>query len=329
MKLISRSRSFIGLVVTLGFLASPLVIWANRHAIYDWWRLHGYRPPAAITAYADQTTMTPLARHDLYINHPALVSDANSFHRDCPNSEQTIVLGCYLSVETGIYVYQIGDSRLKGVEQVTTAHETLHAAYERLSASDRKNVDGLLNNYYQHGLHDQRVIAVMKDYQKTEPNDLVNEMHSVFGTEIADLPPALEAYYQRYFSNRHAVVAFSASYEAEFTNRTNQIKADDTTLAGQKAAIEAQENNLQAQLAKLNSDRNHLDQLKSSGQIDDYNAGVAAFNAAVEAYNVGVSRLHSMIAAYNLLVTNRNAIASDLRQLTQAIDTRLSTQSGR
>src|SRR6185295_11567695 len=85
--------------------------------------------------------MTPDTRRLFYVYHPVL-EDKQAFNSHCTDSEKTIVLGCYIS-RTGIYLYDVTDSRLNGVEQVTAAHETLHAAYERLSSSERKRVDGL------------------------------------------------------------------------------------------------------------------------------------------------------------------------------------------
>lgn len=307
-------------------LASPLIIWFNRHHVYDWWRLRDYQPPAAIVALADQTTLTEPARHDLYINHPQLLSDPTKFRASCPNAEQTIVLGCYISGEAGIYIYKISDARLAGIEQVTTAHETLHAAYERLSSKDRKYVDGLLQDYYDHGLQNPRVVEVIKNYQQSEPKDLLNEMHSVFGTEIASLPQPLEDYYKRYFANRQAVVTFSQQYDSEFTNRTNRIKEYDAQLATQKTTIDDLQKSLESQSAQIEAERARLDQLKNNDQVDEYNAGVSGLNARIVTYNTNVNRLRSLIATYNKLVAERNALAGELKQLQQAIDTRLTPQ---
>jgi chromosome segregation ATPase len=234
-------------------------------------------------------------------------------------------LGCYHSNQEGIFVYNVSDPRLAGVEQVTAAHEMLHAAYDRLRAKDRNNVDTLLENYFK-TVTDQRIIDTMNSYKQSEPNDVVNEMHSVFGTEISNLPAPLESYYTRYFSDRQAITAFAAAYQGEFTSREDQIKADDAQLAQLKDRINSEEASLNAQLSQINSDRARLDSLRASGQIDQYNAGVAPFNEEVDSYNSGVKRLRDDIADYNQLVNTRNAIASELASLDQSIDTRLAPQ---
>jgi len=302
----------------------------KHDAIADWAKLRNYQPPTDISHLASEDTMTPSALHIFYINHPLLITSNATFTQDCSQVEQTIVLGCYLSGESGIYLRQVTDSRLSGVEEVTAAHEMLHGAYERLSSSDKNYINGLLTDYYQHDLHDQRIIDTMNDYKKTEPNDVVDEMHSVFGTEIANLPQPLENYYQRYFTNRSAVTAFADSYEAEFTTRLNQIKDYESQLASLKQQIDSEEQSLDAQHAQIQADRASLDSLRGSrgsGQVDQYNARVASFNQEVEAYNSGVNRLKTDIDSYNALVDAHNQLAQQVRGLYSSLGTDLSAQS--
>jgi len=319
-------KRILAITLLLALLAFPLLIYFNAQALTDWWQLRGYTPPARVTSLADQDTMTSYAEHVFYVNHPDLESDASQFRADCNESEQTIVLGCYISNQNGIFIYDVNDKRLAGVQQVTAAHEMLHAAYDRLSGQDKANVNNMLTDYYRHGLTDQRVKDTINDYRKSEPNDLVNEMHSIFGTEIANLPAPLEKYYQRYFTDRQAVLEFKSSYQGEFTRRENQIKADDAKLAAMKVQIETEEASLKAQARAIDADRERLDRQKASGNINAYNAGVPQFNSEVRAYNNGVEQLRADIAAYNRLVQERNAIAEELTNLTQALDTRLTTQ---
>ena len=316
-----------GLALALALLALPLVIWWKWAAIYDWQRLRGYTPPPAISSLATQDTMTAYGRHMFYINHPQLVSGVATFRQDCPENEQTIVLGCYVPLEDGIYVYNVQDSQLQGIQQVTAAHEMLHAAYDRLSTKDRNNVDNMLNNFYQNDEHDQRIIDEINLYKKTEPKSVMNEMHSVLGTEVGSLPAGLETYYARYFSSRAAVIVFADGYQGAFTSRSNQINADDAQLATMKQQISTEEQALDNQLNQINIDRAKLDNERNSGDIATYNSGVDNFNAEVNSYNSQVRKLQSDIAAYNDLVNARNAIATEIRALDSAIDTRLTPQA--
>lgn len=313
-------------LATLALLAIPFLIFFKAQALVDWWQLHNYTPPAAVVQLARQDTMTPYAEHIFYVNHPNLETNASQFRTDCNESEKTIVLGCYHGNQDGIFVYDVTDPRLGGVQQVTAAHEMLHAAYDRLSSKDKSYVDGLLQSFYSNGLKDQRIIDTINSYRQTEPNDVVNEMHSVFGTEVANLPAPLENYYKKYFTNRQAITDYADSYEAEFTSREDQIKADDSQLTQMKAAIDQEEQSLNSQLSQISSDRSRLNQERGSNPAQ-YNSEVAGFNQEVDSYNAGVDKLKGDIAAYNDLVAARNSIAKELASLDQAIDTRLTTQA--
>ena len=131
-------------VILLGF---PVLVYFNAQNLVDWWKLRGYTPPASVSALASEDTMTKYATHVFYVNHPQIVSDTATFRQDCSENEQTIVLGCYHPEQEGIFVYNVSDPRLSGVQQVTAAHEMLHAVYARLSTKDRKPVLGKIKPY--------------------------------------------------------------------------------------------------------------------------------------------------------------------------------------
>lgn len=320
-------KRLLGGAALLILLAFPFVIFVNAQALTDWWQLRGYVPPSVVNILATQDTMTAYARHIFYVNHPDIESDITKFRKDCGQTEKTIILGCYHSNQAGIFVYNVTDPRLAGVQQVTSAHEMLHAGYDRLNPKDRDYINGLLNNFYNNGLKDQRIIDTINLYRQTEPDDVINEMHSIFGTEIADLPPSLETYYKKYFSDRAVIVKNASAYEDEFTTRENQIKADDQQLARLKTQINAQEQSLQSQLTQINNERDRLDNLRSSGRAAEYNSGVDSFNRQVSIYNSGIAKLRAEITAFNQLVDERNKLAKELASLNQAIDTRLAPQS--
>ncbi|HEU5004636.1 MAG TPA: hypothetical protein VFT49_00935 [Candidatus Saccharimonadales bacterium] len=321
-----RIQKAFNVVLALALLSLPFIGWWRAQAIEDWWKLRGYTPPPSITELAQRDTMTPQATHDFYVNHPQLINGVSNFRQDCPESEQAIVLGCYHPVQNGIFVYVVNDTRLNGVEEVTAAHEMLHAAYDRLSSGDKKYIDGLLEDYYNKDLTDQRIKDEINGYKKTEPNDVVNEMHSVFGTEASDLPAPLENYYKRYFSDRSAVVSLADNYQEAFTTRTTELDAYKVKLDDLKGKITSEENSLQKQLNQINSDRARLDSMANGGQTDEYNAAVPGFNNEVDIYNQGVKQLQSDISEYNSLVSEYNSLAGELRSLQDSIDTRLAPQ---
>ncbi len=294
----------------------------NRQDVIDWWRLRQYQAPAPVAQLATEDTMTDFARKVFYVNSPE-IQDKASFAKQCLKGggkhEQTIVIGCYHSDQAGIFLMKVTDPRLNGVEQVTAAHEMLHGAYDRLNSSDRSKVDAMLMDYYRHELNDQRILDTIDAYKKSEPNDLVNEMHSIFATEIASLPSSLEQYYKRYFTNRAQVAAFAAQYQAEFTSRQTIVAQADIKLSDLKQQIDASEADLKTRQAIIDDQKITLNELKAAGDFRSYNAGVTSYNGLVSEYNVEVADLRSLISQYNALVASRNAVALEANQLSKEL----------
>lgn len=293
--------------------------WMQRQALYDYARLFNYAPPTKVAQLATDATMTDSARHLYYINHPEL-KDRTNFSLFCDvGTEKTAVLGCYKGGQRGIYLLNVSNAELAGIEQVTAAHEMLHAAYERLSTKERTRVDNLLQDYYQNQLTSENVKSTMNEYKKTEPDQLINEMHSIFGTQIADLPAELNDYYRQYFTDRAKLVSYYASYEQAFTSRQQQINQADAQLDSWKQRINELEGTVKSQQSQLQNQRNTLNRYRENGNAEAYNNGVDAFNALVTSYNAKVAELQDLITKYNQLVETRNSIAFEERQLAQSL----------
>jgi hypothetical protein len=322
-----KKGSIASSLVLLGLLTALALTWFNRNTIYDSFRLRNYQPNSKISQLADDATMTSYSKHMFYINHP-VVEDKTGFNQDCPNDggEQTIILGCYHGNQHGIYLYSVSDPKLNGVEQVTAAHETLHAIYDRLSPKDKAYVDNLLLNYYHNTLKDRRLLDTIASYQKTEPNDVVNEMHSVFGTEVVSLPPALEAYYAKYFSNRQKIAGYAQKYQQTFTNNQGladkyfaQIKSIEQQLSSLKGQIDTQESSLATQGHQLNA------QSRQSNDPQAYQTAVNQYNAQVESYRALISKYNGLIDQHNNLVAKYLAINTETNQLIKELDSRSSS----
>lgn len=317
-----RSRHLGLWIVLILWLTTVGLLLANRQSLIDWWRLRGYVAPAAVVKLADEDTMTSYTRHLFYLNRPQLLPTVTSFRVHCPENENTIVLGCYHPDQDGIFIYAVTDPTLAGVQQVTAAHEVLHSVYARLSSSDRARLDAELTDYYQHGLTNSTVEAEVALYQKTEPGSVMDEMSCTFGTEIANLPPSLSAYYAKYFSNRATIVHYEENYQAEFSSRQASITQDDNQLASLKTQINTMDAQLKTTYTGLNTQLANLNSLRSSS-VAAYNAGVAPYNDAVANYNASVQTVQNLVAQYNQLVAMRNQVAGQLDTLASALDTRV------
>lgn len=309
-------------VVLLVLVAASVLLFVQRVWVLDWVRLRNYDAPVSVAQLAADTTMTPYAKRLFYVNRPAL-EDKAAFNQHCADRmEHSVVLGCYHGDRRGIYLYDVADERLAGVKEVTAAHEMLHQAYDRLGQQEKARIHRLLQSFNDSGLTDQSVREKLDLYRQANTPDLVNEMHSIFGTEVADLPTELEAYYQQYFTDRQQVVRLSRQYRTEFERLRQEVASYDMQLAALESQIEAAKEWLDSELAVIRANEREL-RRGPQGSIESYNAEVRAYNQRIDAYNVRVESVRDDIEQYNSIVAKRNAIAVEERQLQQALDSRL------
>ncbi len=318
-----KSRN--GLIVSMLLLLSVSFAWYQRQYIYDWSRLRNYSVSIGMSELATATTMNAKARNIFYVQHPELDNKV-VFDGKCDVGEQTIVLGCYIS-KKGIFVYDVTDARLAGVKEVTSAHEMLHVAYDRLSQKDRIAVDSMVENAYSK-LNDTRIKDTVEQYKKNKA-DVKDELHSILGTEVRTLPADLESYYKKYFDNRLVVVSFSEKYESVFTDRKNKVEQFDQQLNSLKVRIDSSQADLASQIITVDQKREQLDAELAASRYDLYNAGVAPFNSLVKSYNNKIASTRGLIDQYNQTLDQRNAIALEEQELYKAIDSRLTTQTAK
>lgn len=312
-------------IATFLLLGITVTAWVQRDALFDAWRLRDYTAPAEVSKLADVTTMTDDSRRLFYVYRPAILDDKATFSTHCTATEQTIVLGCYIQRD-GIYLYNVSDERLRGVVEVTAAHELLHAEYDRMSRSERQRVDELTAQVAKN-LNDDRLKQTIENYRNKDASVVPNELHSILATEVRDLPDELEAHYKRYFTNRIAIVDLADAYKQAFTAREDEVKSIDNQLTTLKAQIDALNASLETQQASLKTQFEKLQQQKRSGNNAEYNAGVPVYNQAVAKYNADVKLQRNLVAQYNELVERRNNLAVEENELIQALDSRETIES--
>lgn len=321
--MVYRARKSLRLVVSLAVLAVVGLALVNNQAIYDWARLRNYHPSAEVVQLATNITMDDYARHLFFVYHPN-IEDKSSFGSHCQQDEQTIVLGCYIK-NRGIYIFNVQDPRLRGIKEVTAAHEFLHAAYDRLSNDERKRVNDLINQAYAN-LNNQRISNTVDAYRRAGV-DTINELHSILGTEVRSLPAELENYYKKYFDNRVKIVDYSDNYEKAFTDKKaqqeellNQINTLKSELTNQKQTIEHEEQ-------ALEDEYRNLQQLATSGQTNAYNSRVAGYNARAAAIQSSMADFNQKVDLVNRLINEYNQLGTEQAELFQAIDSRSAPQT--
>ena len=303
------------LLFTLGIAGA--LFW--RQDISDWYRLQRYDPPARVAQVTQTTAMTDYGRRLLYVNNPVFVTGREIFAQKCPlHIEKTIVMGCYLGRDNGIYVYDVDDPRLKGVIETTTAHEMLHAGYGRLKGSQKEKVDAMLLRFANKHLKDERIKKTLTAYENANA-EMTNEMHSIFATEVAELTPELETYYAEYFTDRKKVLAEMQRYQNEFTSREAKMTDYDTKLAKIKQDLDILDVSLRRQLGQLDTLQSQMSDYQAAEEYASYNGLVGRYNVAVDAYNTELEQAKALLKSHNEMVDQRNAIALEEQQLVKAL----------
>ena len=293
---------------------------AQFEEIRDWWWLRNYQPSAQIQALADRAGLSETGRRSFYLGRPQ-VDDKLGFQAHCPvgEAEGSLVLGCYN--QRRIYILEVGRPELAKVMEVTAAHEMLHAAYERLDEEERGRVDRQLEQFYVQ-VANPELDQVLEDYERTEPGQRLNELHSLLPTQIPSLSPELETYYGRYFTNQDQVANAYLAYQGVFKNLQAQIDGLNTDINSLRAEITSLEEAIASRRSQIDSQGEELDSLRESGQTEEYNARVPAYNASVREYNGMISRYRDLIALHNSKVDQLNQLALEQNELVNSLDSK-------
>lgn len=315
-------RALLTLFIALCIFVPTAAVVLKRQAIIDWWKLRDYTPSADVAALADDTSMNSEGRKIFYVSNPQVLEKA-PFHDKCSQSETVVVLGCYVG-GTGIYVLNVTDDRLAGIEQVTAAHEMLHAAYDRLSLDEKQKINNQLQAFYA-SLNNKPITEKVELYKKNKA-DISNELHSILGTEVIDLSPELETYYARYFTNRRKIVGYATAYQGAFTQRQERYKQGVEELNKLISEIKGKNAELEAEGKAILAEQQRLSDLRQNNQIQEYNAGVDPYNNRIRAYNRSVKAYNDLVAQAKAKEAEVKQAADEAQQLYRAIDSSLSTR---
>lgn len=312
------------LVVLLVCIAAAAALFFNRQFVVDQLNVWQYQPSGDIAALAQRATMSESGKFYFYASHPA-IEEAEKFNQECTKQEEsTAILGCYNG--RNIFIYNVTDAKLDGIKEVTAAHEMLHVVYERLSASEKINVNTLLEAEYEKIKNDVDFAERMAFYARTEPGERANELHSIIGTEVATISPELETYYKKYFTNRAAVVALHEKYASVFLALQKQGEALAAQLDSLEAKIEAQSVSYNTSTAQLNADIAAFNAKAANGGFTSQ----SQFQAERNALLARARQLESMrgainadIATYNRLRDELQAVSSQSEALNRSINSSL------
>jgi len=314
-----------GTAIVLGVAAIGIVtvITINPQRVADQITVWNYQPSDEIVRYAELTTMTETGRFLFYASRPVVAADV-AFDAVCSNREAGFgILGCYLPRSKTMYLYDVTDDRLAGIEEVVAAHEMLHAVWDRLSDDERSRLEALLEAEATRMADDVEFTARFEFYAKTQPGERANELHSIIGTEFATVSAELEVHYAQYFLDRSKVITLHEQSNAVFLAQQAQIETLIAQLDALRASVESEYASYNASFDALNADIAAFNARADSGLYssqEEFAADRDELLSRQDALGTVFTGIESKRVEYDQLAAQLDALNAEVESLNDSIN---------
>lgn len=321
----TRRKRLLGLsgvfvIVLIG--AAALLATTYRQSIADYVSAAQYTPSLEMERVLTQVDPTQAAETVFKATHPTLDA-AESFNTSCADvvhSENSQVVGCYTGER--IHLFQITDDRLRGMVEVTAAHELLHAMYDRMNPQEKRSLRTLLEAEYKKLADaDPGLLERMSVYEDLNDDAFANELHSVLGTEIEHLSKPLEEYYAKIFRSRASITSLFAGYNARFEEMNAEREDLSAELELLRPEIETRSASYQNAVSQFNTEAQTLTDRNNSYAFDGNPAEfyrlrnmLTAEQQRLEAERLALNELINRYNAKRSRLIELNAIAAELYQ---------------
>ncbi len=321
----TKRVSWVGWILSALLIAGSLWLWLERQYVVDAIQYYQYQPTTAIEQLTDDAGLTDDAIFTFYATRPA-VESSQAFNQHCQRREaDSPILGCYSA--NRIYIFDVTDERLDGIKVVTAAHELLHAEYDRLPDAEKKRLQPLLQAEYDK-VTDSNLEARMAYYEKTEPGQSINELHSIIGTEFESISPELQKHYDRYFEDRVGLVRLHKQVDATFNELSDEANDLVTKIESLAADINQDTKSYNDDITALNQsvDSFNARASQSGGFTTQSEFQAARQDLIRRSSQLGDSRqrIQANIAEYKTLLAKLDTINAESAALNQSLDSTLS-----
>lgn len=326
------ARRAIGWFIALVIVAAVVFTFAHRQSISDQVRAASFDPSPRVTQILDELELTSLGDRIFLASRPT-VDGSQHFNTQCADvdhSESGHVLGCFS--QDRIRLFDVTDERIGSIVEVTAAHELLHAAYARLSQNEIASLSTELQDAYDELIQNDPTLAErMSVYDHLSPAAYMNELHSVLGTEVRNLPVSLERHYAEYFTNREALLDRFDAFHAVFTDLENQAKALEDEMTTLRADIEQRNSDYDAAVTQFNidaanfSDRN--ERFEFSGNVAEFDRVKAELQSRRTALEATLTQLQADIDHYNSLRDQLRGLGQVSTELDEKLNSTLAPVS--
>lgn len=316
----TMKRHYLGWIV-LGVLVTIVAVVAilNRVWIYDWFRGVTYRPAAEIVNIRNKLNLTGRGEFLFNAAQPEL-NDAAEFNVNCRQDESEVaVLGCY--TVGNIYVYDITDAKLSGIRELTAAHELLHAVWARMSEDERRDLTLPLTQTF-----DKNQDLLGPELESYDISEKQEELYVRAGTEVKNLPEALEKHFAEIFKDQDLIVSYYEGYIAVFreikarmeklTSEMETLKGEiDAKMAEYRSGVEA----LEVDISSFNACADTAGCFTSEWEFYRQRNELAAREDVLNILN---DEINNLIDEYNAKVDEYNADVTESRKLQNMINSK-------
>lgn len=305
----SQKKSFSSYLLAFLAGAAFIGVFTQGH-VSDYLSAAQYNVSPKMGTIVENISLTDPADLVFKASHPTL-NKTQQFNQQCGASldrESVQILGCYTSGK--IHLFEVTDERLAGMTEVTAAHELLHAMYQRLNFVEKANLKTLLKSEYEKtSKSDPAIVERMKVYAELNEDDFMNELHSVLGTEVENLSPALEGHYRTVFTDRGSVFKLFDSYTTYLKDLNDKI--DDLT--GKINALNvALGEEAEAYREALDSFNRDVDAFVQRNQQYEFSDNQGEFYRLRDEFTVRKSQLEQEREGLNAKVAEYNKLRDEL-----------------
>ena len=168
---------------------------------------------------------------------------------------------------------------------------------------------------------DKNILDTVEIYNRIEPGEKLNELHSLFATETQNLSPDLENYYRKYFSDRGKVIEIYQKYSQVFNDLETKAANLQKNLKSQKSNIDKLTANYESQQKTLISDISSFNErAKSVGGFASQSVFDEARKDLVDRQNslkTMTVKINGLINEYNSSVNDLNALGIEIAKLNE------------
>ncbi len=308
-------KKTIGWLVLAGLVLIVALRWVE---VRDWASGMLYQPSGEMVEIRENLGLTDRGEFLFNAAQPVLMGQ-EKFNDVCLKTDtETAILGCYMGRK--IYVYNVAEADLAGILEATTAHELLHAVYGRMDSGEKAQVKGDLETVL---TENQEILA--EDLALYDESERSEELYVRVGTEVRDLPEALEAHYAEIFVDQDAIVQYYTNYSGKFREIELKLEGLAEELEALRGEIEQKTADYEANLGVLEA------------KIADFNAcaGVVGCFSDVDEFNdarnelqgekgmlaVACAEINELVELYNCKVDDYNAVVMVGEKYDRAIKT--------